>query len=261
MKEKKRERGVRRIAHLPEIQSKGGGNDYRQVMNYVYQLEEQLRYALAHIDGDNITAGTVGAGQLAKASVQEENIAKSAVTGDKLAKNSVTKENLAESAVSKDKLSQDVMSAMDEKIQEAGNAQLQSAAFTSRVNSIIGQKEIDWRKIAEPGSDAIFSQGSGSGILFQRLSIQKGNLVNLPEGNLIAQGLDGKLYALGTGENTLVGLDGNQIGDGSITAEKMNNSVNAALAGSLDAEAFFSRQDVIQAVKAIMEEAGNVSGG
>ena len=47
-----------------EIQQKGEITDIKQVMNYVYQLEEQIRYALSHLGDENITPGSIGVEQL-----------------------------------------------------------------------------------------------------------------------------------------------------------------------------------------------------
>ena len=47
-----------------EIQHKGDITDIKQVMNYVYQLEEQIRYALMHLGDENITPGSIGVEQL-----------------------------------------------------------------------------------------------------------------------------------------------------------------------------------------------------
>lgn len=48
------------MARMGEIQIRGDGSDPRQIMNYLYQLEEQIRYALSHIGSENIVAGSIG---------------------------------------------------------------------------------------------------------------------------------------------------------------------------------------------------------
>ena len=52
------------MAQLGEIQMKSGTKDIDQVMNYLYQLEEQLRYALNNLDSENIRDGSISAEQL-----------------------------------------------------------------------------------------------------------------------------------------------------------------------------------------------------
>ena len=52
------------MAQLGEIQMKNGAKNIDQVMNYLYQLEEQLRYALNNLDSDNIRDGSINAEQL-----------------------------------------------------------------------------------------------------------------------------------------------------------------------------------------------------
>ena len=51
------------MARLGEIQLKSGIKDIDQVMNYLYQLEEQLRYALNNLDSENIRDGAISAEQ------------------------------------------------------------------------------------------------------------------------------------------------------------------------------------------------------
>lgn len=55
------------MAMLGGIQTRGQITEIRQVMDYVYQLEEQVRYALKHLDGENIAAGAIGVEQLSSA--------------------------------------------------------------------------------------------------------------------------------------------------------------------------------------------------
>ena len=49
---------------LGEIQGRGEIKDIKQVMNYVYQLEEQVRYILGHLGAENLSPGAVGEEQL-----------------------------------------------------------------------------------------------------------------------------------------------------------------------------------------------------
>ena len=52
------------MAYLSDIQSPGSAKDSRQVMEYLRQLEEQLRYVLQHIGAENIQQGAIGEAQL-----------------------------------------------------------------------------------------------------------------------------------------------------------------------------------------------------
>ena len=59
------------MAYLQEIQTPGGVRDVKQVMDYLRQLEEQLRYVIRHIGPENIQAGAVGESQLSPQIKQE----------------------------------------------------------------------------------------------------------------------------------------------------------------------------------------------
>lgn len=52
------------MAYLNEIQIHSKVTDVRQVMEYLRQLEDQVRYALQNLDGENIQAGAIGEEQL-----------------------------------------------------------------------------------------------------------------------------------------------------------------------------------------------------
>lgn len=52
------------MARLGEIQTRSGDTEMKQVMQYVQQLEEQVRYALQNLDGENLISGAVGEKQL-----------------------------------------------------------------------------------------------------------------------------------------------------------------------------------------------------
>lgn len=54
------------MARLGDIQIRGDGSDPKQIMNYLYQLEEQIRYALQNLDGDNIQEEAIGEAQLSQ---------------------------------------------------------------------------------------------------------------------------------------------------------------------------------------------------
>ena len=52
------------MAYLGEIQTRGEIRDAKQVMEYLRQLEEQIRYALQNLDSENIQDGSIGTEQL-----------------------------------------------------------------------------------------------------------------------------------------------------------------------------------------------------
>ena len=52
------------MAYLADIQSPGNVKDIRQVMDYLRQLEDQLRYVIQHIGAENIQPNAVGEEQL-----------------------------------------------------------------------------------------------------------------------------------------------------------------------------------------------------
>lgn len=55
------------MALLGDIQIRGDGSDPKQIMNYLYQLEEQIQYALQNIGADNIVEGSIGPALLSPA--------------------------------------------------------------------------------------------------------------------------------------------------------------------------------------------------
>ncbi len=59
------------MAYLNEIQVRGEIKNTRQIMEYLFQLEDQIRYALQNLDGENIQAGAIGE-NLLSGSVQDQ---------------------------------------------------------------------------------------------------------------------------------------------------------------------------------------------
>ena len=55
------------MAYLSDIQFPGSVKDARQVMDYLRQLEDQLRYVIAHIGPENIQPSAIGEEQLSPA--------------------------------------------------------------------------------------------------------------------------------------------------------------------------------------------------
>ncbi len=52
------------MSFLKQIQTRGEITTPGQVMEYLRQLEDQVRYALANLDGENIQVGAIGDDQL-----------------------------------------------------------------------------------------------------------------------------------------------------------------------------------------------------
>ena len=231
---------------MPDFgKKKGEITDLRQVMNYIHQLEDQIRYALSHIDGGNITQNTVGAQQLAA----------DAVTGRAIARGSVTGEQLAQDSVGADNLSPDAKKKIEKMIAEAEEAQLGSGEFRQAVNAQIGAATISYTKLAD-GQEVILTGQEGGGILFQRLRLRAANLQDLPEGQILIK-KSGGLYAIGTGGTAAKAtLGADDLAAGAVTAEKLGGDTGTALAGTLNAEAFFARADVKAQIKAIIDEGG-----
>lgn len=95
--------GGEHIAYLNEIQLRGEIKDARQVMEYLYQLEDQIRYALQNLDGENIQAGAIGenllSGDIKNQIKAAKQTADSATSANKSMAEQVT--NLNSSAVRK----------------------------------------------------------------------------------------------------------------------------------------------------------------
>ena len=54
------------MAKLGIIQSRGTARSFEEVAEQLRQLEDQIRYALGHLDGSNMQAGAVGLQQLSQ---------------------------------------------------------------------------------------------------------------------------------------------------------------------------------------------------
>ena len=52
------------MAIMGDIPIRGDMTDAKHILSYLRQLEEQVRYVLQNLDGDNIRAGAVGESQL-----------------------------------------------------------------------------------------------------------------------------------------------------------------------------------------------------
>lgn len=61
---------------MGEIPKRSAISDVKQLAQYVYQLEDQLRYALSHLGSENISPGGITGESLAAESVKLENLSK-----------------------------------------------------------------------------------------------------------------------------------------------------------------------------------------
>ncbi len=55
-----------RVGYVSDVQPGNQPVEGRQIMSYIRRLEDQVRYALANLDGQSIQAGSVGEEQLSK---------------------------------------------------------------------------------------------------------------------------------------------------------------------------------------------------
>ena len=197
-----------------------------EVISYVRQLEEHLRWALSNIDGETqITEGSVGQKQIAQGAVSSSNLAKGAVTGDAL-------EN---GAIAEDKLNEAVLKDIDKRIKSANNELLVSNAMKERVNGLIALAEIDWHKIIDENGQLM--EAEGAKIRFSRLKISEENLRDIGVGQIIVRGADG-LYAI-TGEGTE---------KAEIMADGLTEDGMKAMAETISAETLFEREDMQEAL-------------
>lgn len=130
----------------------------REVMSYIYQLEDQLRWVLSNIDGANITKGTVGTEQLATG----------AVTSTTIAKGAVNQENMAEQVVTADKLT-------TEALQEIASKIIASNALAAKIRSILEEASISYAQLTDQEEKALLTLEDGK-ILFPLLQITVDNL-------------------------------------------------------------------------------------
>lgn len=196
-----------------------------EVISYVRALEDQLRYALSNIDGQQITEGTVGQNQLAQGAVGKRNIATGAVNGDAL----------EGGTVSEDKLADAVLKDIDKKINDAGSSLVASNDLKNRVNSLIALAEINWHKIVD--EDGQLMTADGGRIRFERLAISADNLRGIGEGQLVIRSGSG-LYAI-----TATGTDAVAVTASAVTEAAMADIADAVAQG-MSAEVFLGRADV-----------------
>ena len=96
------------MAQMPEIGAKKyAGNDpaMKQVWNYIYQLEEQLRYAFNHIGADNIEEGAVTGKHIEAETITADRLSASAgndlnITGNRAVLLTAKKQSEADGKIS-----------------------------------------------------------------------------------------------------------------------------------------------------------------
>ena len=201
-----------------------------EVINYMRALEDNLRWALANIDGEQITEG----------SIKENQLAQGAVTSGNIAKGSITNDALGEGAIAEDKLSEDVWKDIDKRIKHAGFGLIVSNELKERVNDLIDVANIDWHKITDDNGQIMTADGAK--IRFERLAVSADNMRNLAEGQMLIKANDG-IYAL-----TAEGTEKMTITADAVTLSAMDN-----IAQNLDADTLFERTDVIAKIEAMID--------
>lgn len=202
----------------------------KEVINYLRALEDQVRWALSNIDGEQITNGTIKQEQIAEGAVSSGNIAKGAIGSDAL-------EN---GAIGEDKLAEDVLKDIDDRIQKANDGLIVSNELKNRVNTLISLADINWHKIVD--EDGQIMTAAGDKIRFERLAISADNLRDIADGQILIKGADG-IYAI-----TEEGAEKT-----TITADAVTDAALNEIASTVDADALFDREDVIAKIEAIVD--------
>lgn len=232
----------------------------KEVVRYLYLLEEQLRYVLANIDGNDITPGTIGSEQLAKGAVTSDRLTTGVVEAQHLSANALE-------AASAHILNADIDWAKIDSLQ---------AAIATITSAEIQNAEIDYAKIKDLVSDtAIISKGVGGELYISRLAVTEANMVSLSVGQLMVKGADGAFYALSVDENGAIRAEKKLVGnadignqtinagekliEGSITAATLNAReifgdsalIRQLIAANLDVDTLFAREAMISKLNAL----------
>lgn len=193
-------------------------DDIRRLSNRINELEEQLRYALGNIGGENIVAGSVGAEQLAPSAIQidklsdglqkqitgpitTDRIRAGSITADKIKAGAVTAQKLAAGAVTADKITAAAVQAILAQITTAqidwASINSLSAVMANIANARISTADIDFSHIKDLVADtAIITQGSGEKLYIKRLAVDAAQMVDLTVGQLTVKASDGQYYSL-----------------------------------------------------------------
>lgn len=193
-------------------------DDIRRLNNRINELEEQLRYALGNIGGENIVAGSVGAEQLAPSAIQIEKLSDGlkkqitgpittdriragSITADKIKAGAVTAQKIAAGAIEADKITAAAVQAILAQITTAqidwASINSLSAVMAEISNAQIGTADIDFSHIKDLVADtAIITQGSGEKLYIKRLAVDAAQMVDLTVGQLTVKASDGQYYSL-----------------------------------------------------------------
>lgn len=262
-------------------QSKDAGDEARQLWNYIYTLEKQLRYALAHIDGDNIVPGTVDANKLIPGTIQRDNLKKdtiaATITKDRVTAQRVTAEVLKVIEASMKKATIDALQASMVRIVETeiGRANIDwarintlvaemarvahaeitegqiewaeiedlHAAIADIASAAITTADIDWGHVKDLITGrAIITEGEAGELYIARLAVTEANMVSLTVGELVVKGEDGSFYALTVDEDGNIDTEKKEI-ENSDVADASIHGGEKLIEGSVTAQTL-NAQDI-----------------
>lgn len=262
-------------------QSKDAGDEARQLWNYIYTLEKQLRYALAHIDGDNIVPGTVDANKLIPGTIQRDNLKKdtiaATITKDRVTAQRVTAEVLKVIEASMKKATIDALQASMVRIVETeiGRANIDwarintlvaemarvahaeitegqiewaeiedlHAAIADIASAAITTADIDWGHVKDLITGrAIITEGEAGELYIARLAVTEANMVSLTVGELVVKGEDGSFYALTVDEDGNIDTEKKEI-ENSDVADGSIHGGEKLIEGSVTAQTL-NAQDI-----------------
>lgn len=262
-------------------QSKDAGDEARQLWNYIYTLEKQLRYALSHIDGDNIVPGTVDANKLIPGTIQRDNLKKdtiaATITKDRVTAQRVTAEVLKVIEASMKKATIDALQASMVRIVETeiGRANIDwarintlvaemarvahaeitegqiewaeiedlHAAIADIASAQISTADIDWGHVKDLITGrAIITEGEAGELYIARLAVTEANMVSLTVGELVVKGEDGSFYALTVDEDGNIDTEKKEI-ENSDVADASIHGGEKLIEGSVTAQTL-NAQDI-----------------
>lgn len=262
-------------------QSKDAGDEARQLWNYIYTLEKQLRYALSHIDGDNIVPGTVDANKLIPGTIQRDNLKKdtiaATITKDRVTAQRVTAEVLKVIEASMKKATIDALQASMVRIVETeiGRANIDWARINTLVAEMarvahaeITEGQIEWAEIEDLHTAiadiasaaittadidwghvkdlitgrAIITEGEAGELYIARLAVTEANMVSLTVGELVVKGEDGSFYALTVDEDGNIDTEKKEI-ENSDVADASIHGGEKLIEGSVTAQTL-NAQDI-----------------
>jgi len=184
------EKGGEQMAFLPPIQWNRNGDEMTQLKNYVLSLEEQVRYVLANLGGENMAAGGVSAEDLAptlKTEIIEtkNSAAKNALAIKKSSKSLellATKEELRDGSVTKLNNTAVLIDAEEGvKVKTTGNFEVESGGKV-QIDADEGESYIRFGGTKEEPN---FMLGRGGNVIansgnFKALSVENAEMVSAP---------------------------------------------------------------------------------